>query len=831
MSRILEGVGRLFKVVFGFLAVVVLTAVLAVGALYYHFAKDLPKLTGIDDYKPLQVSEVFADDNTKIGEFWQECRYVLPYDKIPRRVVDAFVASEDERFWEHKGVDVKGILRAFFENLKAGRTVQGASTITQQVTRALLLTRERSFGRKIREALLATEIEKNLSKEQILAIYLNQIFLGNRAHGVQAAARNYFHKDITELNLAETSMIAGLPSAPAAFSPLANAPAARIRQQHVLARMLDNGYISQAEYEDALRTPLTLYRAGIDKDVNDQYAPYFVEHVRRYVEQTYGQQALYAAGLKIYTTVNLEAYRAADRAVKRGLLEVERRKGFHGPVEAVEKGKEMEFAEAVHRQLTEWNTPITLPAEPETQPVQTPIEPYHIYKGVITAMDEKGVATVQVGHTQGIIEPSARSWIGRTPKVDEIYWVRQLGNGDDRKFAIEVEPKLESALFSANPLTGEVKAMIGGFSFKKSEFNRATQAVRQPGSSFKPIVYAAALDKGYTPKTTVVDAYVEYKIGRRTYSPENYGRKFSGPMSVRDALCHSVNVVAVKVFHDIGIDYTVAFARKLGLVSPIARYLSTALGSSDVSLQEVVRAYSTFPSGGVRPNFIYVRKIVDKDGHVLEENHPTALDPEHVFDTAASPRANEGYNRELLAEGEKAIAQDDLKITDVEKRILYGGAIPPGHVITPRTAYLMVSLMRDVVDHGTGVKARELKRPAAGKTGTTNDESDAWFVAYVPDMVTGVWMGYDSRKKIGPGMTGGVVSAPIWVYYMQEALKDEPVLDFAKPTDVKVADINSWTGGSALEEASPKPEDLEVPTGEAPASRGVDFLYKDLNNL
>jgi penicillin-binding protein 1A len=833
MRRILggiwEGVGRLVKVTFGLLGLLVGMVVIGTSILYYHFARDLPKIGGIEDYKPLLVSEVFADDNTKIGEFWQECRYLLPYDKIPRRVIDAFVASEDERFWEHRGVDLKSIARAFIENLKAGHTVQGASTITQQVTRALLLTRERSFGRKIREAILATEIEKNLTKEQILYIYLNQIFLGNRAHGVQAAARNYFHKDVSELNLAETAMIAGLPSAPAAFSPLANPPMARSRQQRVLVRMLENSYISRKEYDDALQTPLTLYHAGTDKEFNDRFAPYFVEHVRRTIEQNYGEQALYGGGLKIYTTVNLADYRAADRAVKRGLLEIERRKGFHGPVEVVEKGKEAEFAEAVHRQLTEFEIPVHLPEEPETQPAETPIEPYHIYKGVITAVDDKGVATVQVGHTQGTIAPADRTWTGRTPKLDEIYWVRLLGDG---KFTIEVEPKLESALFSYNPLTGEVKAMIGGFSFKKSEFNRATQAIRQPGSAFKPFVYTAALDKGYTPRTVVIDAPVEYKVGRnRIWSPENYSRKYNGPMEIKDALAHSVNVVAVKVFHDIGIDYTVAFARKMGLVSPIARFLSTALGASDVSLQELARAYGTFPTGGVRPNLIFIRKIVDKDGHVLEENHPAAIDAEHAFDSTGSPRANEGFNHELLAEGEKEIQNEKLKITDEEKRILYGGAIPPGHVITPQTAFLMVNLMEGVVDHGTGVKARELKRPAAGKTGTTNDESDAWFMAYVPNLMTGVWMGYDSRKKIGPGMTGGVVAAPIWVYYMQEALKDQPVLDFAKPKDVKLADIFSMSGGSALEDANPKPEDLEVPTGEAPASRGVDFLYKDLNNL
>lgn len=834
MAKIVDGFGRLVKILFGFIAVVIAGSIIGASVLYYHFSKDLPALGSVDDYQPLIVSEVYADDNkTKIGEFWQECRYLLPYEKIPRRLIDAFIASEDERFWDHQGVDVKSIIRAFFENLRAGKVVQGGSTITQQVTRSLVLSREKSFDRKVKEAILATKLEQNFTKEQILYIYLNQIFLGNRAHGVQAAARNYFHKDVDQLSLAETAMIAGLPSAPAAYSPLTNPTMARFRQERVLSRMLENGYISKAEYEAALKEPLTLYRAGTDKDFNIKYAPYFVEHVRRYIEQTFGQKVLYKSGLKIYTTVNLDAYSAADRAVKRGLLEVERRKGFHGPVEAVAKDKLEEniqaFADSVHLQLTELDEPIYLPPNPEIPPLPTPIEPWHIYKGVISAVDDKNVATVLVGHVQGVIEPSARTWIGRTPKVGEIYWVRSLG--EDR-FTIEVEPKLESALFSFNPLTGEVKAMIGGFSFKRSEFNRATQAIRQPGSSFKPLIYAAALDKGYTPKTSVLDAPVQYKVGRnRVWSPENYGRKHSGPMAVRTAITHSNNVIAVKVFHNIGIDYAVAYARKLGLTTPIARYLATALGASDVILGELTRAFGIFPAGGVRPNLIYIRKILDRDGKVLEENRPASIDVEHAFDGTGGSKANQGFNNELRVEGEQAIEKDKLKISDDEKRILYGSSIPPGHVITPQTAYIMTDMLKDVVDHGTGFKAKELKRPAGGKTGTTNDESDAWFVAFVPNLVTGVWTGYDSRKKIGPGMTGGVVSAPIWLYYMQEALKDQPVLDFAKPKDLNVANIDSMTGGSALEDATPQPEDLEVPTGEAPASRGVDFLYKDLNSL
>jgi penicillin-binding protein 1A len=526
------------------------------------------------------------------------------------------------------------------------------------------------------------------------------------------------------------------------------------------------------------------------------------------------------------------ADQAADRAVKRGLLELERRKGFRGPVAAIAKENIKDYAEAIHKELTEFEEPIR-------QSIMTPIEDSEIYKAVVSAVDPKGVATILVGHLEGTISSQDSAWTGRTPKVGDVYWVRKIplnpplskGGEGGFSFTIEQEPKLESALFSFNPLSGEVKAMIGGFSFKRSEFNRATQALRQPGSAFKPIVYAAALDKGYTPKTTVIDAPVVYQVGRNKYwNPKNYSNKHNGPMSVRSALTHSINIIAVKVFHDIGIDYAVAYARKLGLASPISKYLSSALGASDLTLQELTRVYGTFPAGGIRPDLIFIRKITDKTGKVIEENEPYALDPEHVFDFV-EPGPSEGLNSDLMLEEERLIKKDKLKLTEQELKILYGSAIPPGHVITPQTAFLMVDLMRDVIDHGTGFKAKALNRPSGGKTGTTNDESDAWFVGYVPDLIAGVWVGFDNRKPIGPRMTGGVVAAPIWLYYMEEVLKDKPVKDFAVPANIKLAQIDSMTGGSAIEDLKPEPEELEIPTEEAPASRGVDFLFKDLDKL
>ncbi|QQR79882.1 MAG: transglycosylase domain-containing protein [Deltaproteobacteria bacterium] len=692
------------------------------------------------------------------------------------------------------------------------------------------------MDRKVKEAILATQIEQRFSKEEIIYIYLNQIYLGNRAYGVKAAARNYFHKDLKDLTLAEMTLIAGLPSAPSTYSPIHNREMARQRQVRVLERMLVNRYITKAEYEQAINERVPVYRWGLDKDYNYRYAPFFVEHIRRVIEEKYGTDALYNRGLRIETTANVLANQAADRAVKRGLFEVEKRKGFSGPVATLTSEKIKTYADAIHRELVEFDEPIPFPADPaldaaQKQSTETPLKYGLIYKGVIAEVDAKGNAQVLVGHNVGNITAADRAWTGRTPKVGDIYWVRKKDPDSNEFFLIEQEPKLESALFSYEPQTGDVKAIVGGFSFRRSEFNRATQALRQPGSSFKPLIYSAALDKGYSPKSVIVDGPVSYQVGREIWSPKNYGNKYNGPMTLRSALTNSVNIVAVKIFHDIGIDYVTAYARKFGLTTPIAHYLSSALGASDVNLQELARAYGTFPNGGVRPELHFIRKITDKTGAVLEENPPTTLDVAHVFDGALDEqKKSDDFNTDLKIEGEKSIKNDKLKISKEEMKVLYGSEIPTGHVITARTAMLMVSMMKNVVENGTGYKAKELKRPAAGKTGTTNNESDAWFMAYIPNLVTGVWLGYDSRKPIGPKMTGGVVSAPIWLYYMQEYLKDQPVLDFAFPKLPEGKDLDDFTGGSAPVSAKPAPEGGSE-DGSSPGSRGVDFLYKDLNGL
>lgn len=827
MRSLFEGIGRLAKMVGFFIGLLVL-AVSAVGLLFYlRFSKDLPKISRVTDYRPPVVSEVFSDDGTKIGEFWQECRFLVPYEKIPKRIIEAFVASEDERFWEHRGVDVRSIVRAFVKNLQAGHVVQGGSTITQQVTRSLLLTREKKMERKIKEALLATQLEQNLSKEQILYLYLNQIYLGNRAYGIQAAARNYFRKNLEDLNLAEIALIAGLPSAPNSYSPINNPEMARRQQLRVLSRMFETHYISKREMDEALKSRLTIYTHGTDKDFNNQYAPYFIEQVRQMVEQKQGKEALYLNGLKIETTANVVASQVAQEVIQRSLEQIDRQKPFRGPITVLKKKEIPDYAESVYQELAfETGEPFLFPVLEKDPPKATPLEEGKLYKGIVLENDKQGNTKILIGRMAGWIQAANRGRTTRSLKRGEVYSVRKKGD----YFTIDQEPEIEGALYSLNPLTNEVKAIVGGYRFRRSEFNRAVQAMRQPGSAFKPVIYAAALDKGYSPQTVITDAPVVYQVNADEYwNPRNYGEKYNGPMSLRAALAYSVNVIAVKVLHEIGTDYLVGYARKLGIVSPLHKYLSSALGTSDLTLQEITRAYGTFPAGGIRPEPVMIRKITDREEKVLEENPLRSLNASKIFESRSTTEPDV-LNDDLMVEGEKVIKKERLNLSADERKILYGGSVPPGHVISPQTAYLMIHLMKSVVEIGTATKAKELGRPVAGKTGTTNEESDAWFIGMIPDLITGVWVGFDSLKPIGEKMTGGVVAAPIWLDYMKVIVKEKPVQDFVAPSWIDLAKIDSLSGGSAVVATKRRPPSETVPVaGEPTKSRAIDFLFEDLN--
>ncbi|MBI2339968.1 MAG: PBP1A family penicillin-binding protein [Deltaproteobacteria bacterium] len=823
---------RLVRLILVIGVLLFITAIVSGFGLYYYFSRDLPRLDSLKDYNPPVVSEVYSADGTKIGEFWTEKRFVLSPKEMPKTMVQAIVASEDDRFFEHKGIDYQSIVRAFFENLKAGHVVQGGSTITQQITKSLLLSSERTINRKIKEAILATRIEKNFNKEEILNLYLNQTFFGNRAYGVEAASRNYFHKTCRELNIAEAALIAGLAKAPSLYSPITNPAQAKERQEYVIDRMFEVGFITKEQREKARAIPLKVYRAETDKEFNDKYTPWFTEYIRRTIQEKYGEQVPYTHGLQIYTTVDPGMQKAADRAVERGIRELDKRQGYAGPIQKIPEADISKFAAENHLAVTretleeEWDYFHPL-SDDELTNRPTPIIPGRYYRAVVTKVDRQGQnLEVLVGNVSGIIRVHDYAWArkrnlnsagyndvyyirdpGGTFSVGDVIWVKKKIPGDDAKgkgyeagknyFSLEQEPEVAGALFSYEPQSGFVRAIVGGLDFKKSEFNRAMQAIRQTGSAIKPLIYSAALDKGYSLSTVIEDAplFYEYAPGR-FWSPQNYGGGFKGPTTFRSGLVNSRNVVTVRILMDIGVEYVDAYARKLGITTPINRYYSMALGANDMKLYELSRAYGVFPNGGILPELVFVKRITDRYGRVLEEYRPRQIVP--FTEQLAKNRENRkeakegsGYSESLLAEGEKWIADDKLKLTEIEKRILYGDYVPEGYVISPRTAYTMVQLMNDVVNYGTGYKVRALGRPAAGKTGTTNDETDTWFVGYVPDLFAGVWVGFDKVQKIGSRETGGNTSAPIFLYYMQEVLKGKPVANFEIPKEINTAVLDA----------------------------------------
>ena len=813
-------------------------ALISLAAVYFYVSKDLPQLSAIQDYKPKLVSEVFDKNGVKVGEFWDECRYLVPLESIPPLVRNAFIASEDARFWDHPGVDWRSIVRAFFKNLKAGHVVEGASTITQQVTRSMLLSPEKSFKRKVKEAILATKIEKNFSKQQILYLYLNQIYLGNRAYGVKAAARNYFHKELDQLSLGEIALIAGMPSAPSYFSPFSNPKDALERREHVLERLVENGFASKADVDKARSAPLTVYRAGLDKDHNAAGAPYFTEHVRRAIKQKYGDQLLYNGGLKIYTTLDLGLNKIATQSLHQGMWDLAMRQGYRGPIGKMKNDDEIKkFAATVHKEISGWDYPIVIPATAKHEEAPTPLKTDELYQGVLLSAATPGQPVpVLVGNRRGTIPTNRRPW--QTLAKGSIVWVRLLepvsesanvtGSYGDT-FAVQEYPKVEGAFLSYEPHNGKVVTLIGGYDFRRSEFNRAVQASRQPGSSFKPFVYAAALDKGFTLSTVIDDSpAVFHQEGAEPWAPKNYENKYNGPVPLRFALAHSLNLVTAKIMQRIGPHYVVAYARKLGILSPMYKYLSIALGAADLNLQEMVTAYGVFANGGIRPELKYITKIVDAEGTVLEEDNPA--DVTYPAPNAFSADKSTDFNGPLLDSQQDILDREKINLKPYEKKILYGRQIPDGYVMTPQTAYLMTTLLQEVINSGTGVRAKELGRPAAGKTGTTNDETDTWFIGFTPQLLTGVWIGFDSKKHLGKGETGGHTALPVWLSYMKQALADKPIAQFEPPADMKIADINTIKGGSAQAAGQLIQWDTNTaaPDAKSAQDRALDFMSQDL---
>ncbi|MGD9331442.1 MAG: PBP1A family penicillin-binding protein [Desulfobacterales bacterium] len=734
---------RLLWWLLGILSIAAVATALAGVGFFFYLVEDLPQISSLADYRPSTVTTVYADDDQKIAEFYKERRLVLPLEEIPPMLVEAFIAAEDSRFFDHGGIDYKSILRAFFKNLEAGTIVQGGSTITQQVTKSFFLTPERSYRRKLKEAVLAYRISKRFSKEEVLFLYLNQIYLGHGAYGVQAAAQNYFDKPVQELTLSECAILAGLPQAPSRYSPHRFPERARQRQLYVLSRMEAEGYITASQALDARNAEWDI------KPRRNWYvekAPFYTEHVRRYVEQKYGAEALYQNGLNIYTAVNLSMQTAAREEIQTGLRELDKRQGYRGPIDHLAAGDHEAFIAALEDEQAE------------------SLAPNAIVKGLVVAVDDsRKRVDVALGAGQGVLLLDDMQW-ARKPNPEAIYWSAKVGRpsqvlsvGDVIQvrlkasaaeneawpLALEQTPIAQSALLCIEAETGFVKAMVGGRDFQESQFNRAIQSRRQPGSAFKPIIYAAAIDKGYTPASVILDAPIVFEDTERdiTWKPKNYKEKFYGPTLLRQALAKSRNVVTVKILKDIGIDYAIDYAHKVGIRSHMNRDLSIALGSSGVSLLEIVNAYSVFANYGYRVNPIFITKITDRDGQIMEEN-----------------------------------------LTEREK------------VLEETTAFIVNSLLESVVKSGTGQRVRALNRPVAGKTGTTNNLYDAWFVGYTPDIITGVWVGFDEEGSLGRGETGSRAASPIWLRYMQRVMSDRPVRVFEVPEGIVFSRIDAETG-------------------------------------
>ncbi|MBV5338949.1 MAG: PBP1A family penicillin-binding protein [Deltaproteobacteria bacterium] len=716
------------------------------GYVFYLMAK-LPRIDRLTDYKPPIVSQVFGDDGTLVGEFYLERRIVVPVNKMPRRLIQAFVSAEDSNFYAHKGIDYLGIVRAAFKNVMSMSKKEGASTITQQVTKSMLLTPEKKFSRKIKEAILAKRMEERLSKDEILYLYLNQIYLGGGAYGVQAAAETYFGKNVEQLNLAEMSMLAGLPKAPNAYSPIKHLDRARERQGYVLDRMTTEGYITPVEADHARKTPIVLQPM---KKVNTEQAAYFLEHLRIQLEQKYGEEQLYKGGLKIYTTMNAGMQRAAYDSLRKGLKDVDKRQGFRGPTKYLNETEVDPFCSKIEDSIDS----VTLKTG-ET------------YPGVVVGFNpKKGDALVRVGEHNGILSRKNMAWGGRVGMINH-YGKPEKGNKaltlgsvievsvvspeldkEGAQFALDQTPEVQAALVSLDPRGGGVKAMVGGYDFRKSQFNRAMQAKRNAGSAFKPIIYAAALDKGLTTATIIEDAPVEYPDGAGgLWKPQNYDHEFRGPVTMREALTYSINIVSVKIMEQIGAQYTAEYAKKLGFTSPIPANLALALGAASISPFELTAAYAVFANGGVLTPPYFITKVTDTDGTILQETPPPV----------------------------------------------------PVPVIPPETAYVITNLMQSVVSSGTGHRASIIGRPVAGKTGTTNGAKDAWFVGYIPQLVTGVWVGYDQERSLGSAGTGGQAAAPIWGDFMQKAIMSLPAEDFTAPENVSFVLINPRTGKLAKE--------------------------------
>ena len=710
----------------------------AVGG-YMAVIKGLPQVEELRAYRPSNGTKVYADDDRFIAEFNIEKGIFVPYSRFPESLKQAVTATEDEQFWTHSGIDIFAIGRALVKDIIARRIKEGGSTITQQLAKVLFLSPEKKFKRKLQEIILAFQIEMNLSKEEILELYLNKIYFGRGAYGIEMASRTYFGKSVNELSLAESAMIAGLIKAPNRYSPYNNLARAKSRQKIVLQRMAQVGHLTTTEMEKTFNVPLVLRNTARRQEGHN----YFLEALRKHLEDKYGTETLYKGGLQVYATINLDMQTAAKESLKWGLRRFDKRLGWRGPIDHRDISDQFNISKK-----TGLSTGMTEIGE--------------IVSGVVLSVDDKS-AEILTGGRIGILNKKDASWAalvasgpGKTEKKvpfrldktlspgDVVYVSFKKEDGDKNILRLKLEqlPEIEGAIVSIEPSTGYIKTLVGGYDFSLSEFNRAISARRQPGSAFKPVIYTAAMDRGFTPADMLMDEKIEYSQPETgVWQPGNYSRKYYGPTRLRDALAYSRNIITVKLLDLIGIPSAIKTARRLGVEGELPEDLTLGLGSLSITPLQLTSVFSVLANGGVKVAPTMVRYILDAKGNLVENNVP-----------------------------ERQTA------------------------ISPETAYLVTSMLEDVVRYGTGRRARALKRPVAGKTGTTNEHRDAWFLGFTPDLVAGVWVGYDNMQSMGKRATGSSVAAPIWVRYMKEALKDSEPREFSIPEGIVTAIIDADTG-------------------------------------
>jgi penicillin-binding protein 1A len=731
------------RVAFAFLLLCSIALGAAAGLLFVY-ASDLPEIRALEDYRPDVVTELYADDGQPVGSFALQRRILLTYEQIPKLLKDAILVTEDQHFEQHWGVDFPRVAQAAWRNVVQMRKAEGASTLTMQLARVLFLSPDKSFRRKVQEVLLAIQIERHYTKQQIFTMYSNQIYLAHGNYGFEAASEFYFSKPVGQLKATEAAMLAALIRGPR-YSPVLYPHRALERRNWVLERMARDGRLPQRDAQEAMKQPLGLRLQYPRNDL----APYFFEEIRKYLERTYGTEAVHERGLRVYTTLNVALERAANRAVRDGLHAYDHRHGWRGNLPNILR---QGLGQLDRYEDDDW---------------RRPIEKGAYVTGLVTAVDDKAAA-VRIGPYHAQLTAPDFAWTGRRSpsqllKVGDLAELRIKDlAGNLARVELDQKPGAQAALVAIDNPSGEIKAMVGGYTFEESKFNRATQALRQVGSSFKPYVYTAAIEKGLSPFDTVVDAPFTTISGGQVYSPHNYDEKYEGTITLRRALAGSRNVPAVKVAEKVGISSVVETARRFGITSPLPPYLPLALGAAEITLLEHTSAFTVFPDDGIRIEPHMIRRVTSYDGALLEEAHPNVRD-----------------------------------------------------VIAPNVARTMVAMLEEVVQFGTAVRARELARPAAGKTGTTNDFTDAWFIGFTPQLTAGVWLGHDDKQiSLGKKETGAKAALPIWMGFMKAALEGKPVEDFA---NVEPLSKVALTKQIAVDTPDTAPTETEEPRQKPPA--------------